>query len=251
MPPNPAATSAPTYSVKAREAINRFAGMYVLLTKTAREEIAKAKAEKRKIPIAFVDGYHRAVNEYLVFGRQLIESLGKQRLTLEQVVLDGAGKPVIGPDGQAKTIRVLAPLRPPIFPIAAGAHPTVARVSGSMQGAHVSDSESGLLPLLLAPVVIFAVKAILITGVAVVVGKVVLDALILLLRGYPPPDMEKAVAAFKAAGFTPQQSLEALKQQGADFAKAKEGSGWTGLLMGGIAIAGLVIVVPHLMKKGA
>lgn len=74
-------------------------------------EIAKATGS---VPCPILDSYHKAVKEYLRYGRQLFDQLAAQGIQGGQVVYEG-GQPKRNPDGSIRVLTIQGPLQPMTF----------------------------------------------------------------------------------------------------------------------------------------
>jgi hypothetical protein len=225
----------------------RYASLSAYANKISETQRAAPKGSTLRCDI--IDTYHRAVNDHLSFGRKVFALIAANKMTVEQVVYS-AGKPQIDAQGNVRTIRIDAPLRPPVFVLTTTECPGITRVAGAMENR--ADAEMGLLPL--AAVAIYAVIGLVVVGVGGYVSIKVLEAIKAVFSSGPDyrPDQQvdayvKCLDRSKAAGFSPEQALKGCGPEGA----LKVPPGGTNWGVVAVAAGALVVGGIYLSKKAS
>lgn len=189
-------------------------------------DLRKMLVAGHKVSPSTLDTYHKAVKDYLRFGRDVFTEAEKHKLGIEQIVLRD-GKPVPDPSNKlgVKTLRISGPLMPITF-----------TAGGTVAG----DDDVGFVPLILAPLIPFAIKGVLVVSLMAVGGYVAANAIEKIKIAIFGPDKsalklvdEKLEAEKKlvARGRTPE---EAKREVEAEEKEAKEPKvKWWHVLLGG------------------
>jgi len=204
------------------------------------------------LPCQIIDNYHRAVNEYLSFGRKIFQLLDKNKMQVEQVVYK-EGKPQLDAKGNVRTLRISAPLRPPAFVVTNTFCPSATRVSGLYGINPRSEIGVGSLVALaaipLAKLLTVTVGGIVVVGVTGYYGVEALRQVRLTFTNAPDFKPAEQVAAWekcadhaKKIGMTPEQILKGCGPEGALKVPPGGSSNWGIILLGVAAVAGGVLI---------
>ena len=201
-----------------------------------------------EIPCAVLDAYNRAVNDYFSFGRKVFKLLADNKMTIEQVrYVDG--KPSVDAQGNVRTLKIDAPLWPPIFVFDQSRCPNITRVNGT-------PPLTTAMGIPLIPVAAFAAYAFITGTVAVAVMGVggyvsveILKRIKMLFTLGPDWEPDKQVAAYLkcvdsmiAKGFSKEEAAKGCGPDGA-MKIPPQGTNWGMILLGTAAIGGIAYVV--------
>lgn len=155
-----------TKTVTMKEALAQLQDRYASLTANMTRLRTAAQKSGRTVPVEAMKAHNAAVADHLRVGNQIFDELNKRKLTVEQVVLKD-GKVIADAMNNlgVKTIRVAAPLRPPVF---------------------ASDAV-GIVPVM---PIIYTVGALLVVGVGGYFTVQALEQIKFILRG-PDQDLDK------------------------------------------------------------
>lgn len=137
-----------------KQAVEKMQARYISLSKQGTELSHVAQKLGKPLPASVVRTYHVAVDDYLKFGRQVFASLDEHKISVDQIILRN-GKPIPDPGNPTKfrTVRISAPLSPPMFSGMAG----------------TGRSETGLGPVIAAAGVwAFRIGVLVLSSLAVV-----------------------------------------------------------------------------------
>jgi hypothetical protein len=224
-----AATPAPTVRTNLAQAITDMQEDYAKLSKLFGDMRRIAQLTKKPIPRAAAESYNAAAKQHMAYANSVFAALEKNKLHIRQVVRRD-GEPIVGPDGQVKTLSIDSPLQPPSFTL--------------------SGDEVGIVPLVIAA---YIVGGMIVVGVTGYVTVKVLEKIQVLVqgRGYEPKKAEDFVSTFKTllqAGVPPEKAAEQAERA----TKAPEpgpGTGW--LMPAGLAAAAGVLAWVLFGRKAA
>jgi hypothetical protein len=220
------------------EALMHLQARYAHLSAMAERAIKTSRQTGQKVPDAFIHPYSLAVSDYRKFGSDLFDTMGKKGLSVEQVIWRH-GKPEPDPTDPKKfrTVKIAAPLVPPVFSGVAGM---------------VGETEVGIFP----------VGAVVIGGLVVVGtaigGYFAVKALHEIRIGITGPDYNpdkqaeaslKLFEGLRRTGLSPEQSAELTKQ--GTTPPPNKGVGIGGVVLGAAAILGGAYAITHWPKKAA
>jgi hypothetical protein len=232
------------------DALRHVQARYASLSAYAQKISEAQKAAPKGTPLRcdIIDTYHRAVNDYLSFGRKVFDLLKQNKMQVEQIVYVG-GKPQTDSQGNIRTIRLDAPLRPPVFVLNTTSCPNITKVTGALENR--ADAEMGLIPL--AAFAAYALISIVVVGVTGYVTVKILEKIKAVFSSGPDyhPDQQvdayvKCLEKAKAAGLSPEQALQGCGPDGA-LKVPPGGTNWGVVIIGvgALALGGI-----YLSKKG-
>jgi hypothetical protein len=237
-----------TTETNVKQAAEHIQARYRALSIYANKISQIGKESGRPIPCSLLKTYHAAVRDYLRFSTAFFQALDKKKIQVDQVIMT-EGKPKLDAKGQPKTLKISAPLRPPVFITNKDFCPSAALVAGEAAVTVTGVTRPRRQPLSNGTQVgLLWIPAAVMVGTwtfrlgAMYYSVKALEKLAVAIHGHPPNySLDKQVEAgltgyanILKAGGTPEQAAEALKQASTPppTPPASPGLGGSALLIG-------------------